>query len=211
MNESKYQLFNEQIEQSVQFPNKKVVSVFESEYELLELNSLRDEICRCIFCGLPQASLTLTNTLLELAMRVSIAYAKVAGVIIDENLLDSLGGKKKTGKKHSKNTLSNNINILFAMGLITEEQKELLHEYRKEYRNNFAHARLERIEKETMSFECINIPKKSYMQISKNLLELPMLYGLSLQMSAENTYIDYFLCVDNIIRNIYSKIIQYGK
>ena len=211
VNESKYQLFIEQIEKYVQSPNKLVMEAFNSEYAFIELNSLLNEVCLCIFCGLPQASITLTNTLLELAMRISIQYAKGIGIEINNNLLEPLKYEKKNGKKIPQNSLSNNIKIAFAMGLITHEQKDFLNKYRKDFRNNFSHARLETIEEEKIPIGSINISEKRCSQIENSLSEFLPLYGISLYMSAENSYIKNFLDIDKIIRSIICKINQYGK
>ena len=173
----------------------------------IELDALRDEICKCIFCGLPQASITLTNTLLELAIRVFIQYAQSAGITIDDNLLEPLKYEKRNGKKQPKNTLSNNTKIAFAMGLITEEQKEELNKYRMDFRNNYSHARHETIDNEKMSMYNINISERNFFQIEGTLSDIPMLYGISLYMSAEDSYINYFLNVDYIIRTISSKLL----
>src|ERR1035437_9424617 len=59
-----------------------VKGIFNQEYGYPELDPLRDEICKCIICGLNQAAMTLTNHLLEsslkkcLAMRFSIENKK---------------------------------------------------------------------------------------------------------------------------------------
>lgn len=211
VNKSKYQLFLEQVESHMQSPNKLVMEAFNSEYAFIELNSLLNEVCMCISCGLPQASITLTNTLLELAMRVSIQYAKGVGIEINENLLEPINYKKKNDKERSQNSLSNNIKIAFAMELITQEQKEFLDKYRKEFRNNFSHARLKAVEEEKIPIGSINISEKPCCQIEKSLSEFLPLYGISLYMSAENNYIKNFLDIDKIIRSIICKINQYGK
>lgn len=200
MNESKYQQFTEQIEQYIKSPNKTVISVFESEYELLELNSLRDEICKCIFCGFYQAAITLTNTLLEMATISAIEKSKCLKIEIDETKID----KKTYGKSDSN--LGYRIEMLYFGGIITELQRDDLHRCRIWLRNTFSHADLKDVAKEDIPIKCWDLEKQTTFDSVVNLEILSMLKGIAFHKSAEENYITYFLYVDCIIRTLSSKL-----
>lgn len=51
----------------------KIPTIFNWEYGYPELDPLRDEICKCLICGLYQASITLTNHLLESSLKKCLA------------------------------------------------------------------------------------------------------------------------------------------
>lgn len=57
---------------------KLVRNIFENPYDYATLDPIRNEICKCIICGLFQASITLTNFLLERSLKhcLSVSYIK---------------------------------------------------------------------------------------------------------------------------------------
>ena len=182
----------------------KIEEVFHSQYDFMELNALRDEICRCIVCGFSQAALTLTNTLLELTTISVVDRAQKLNIYMDTTMID----KKQYGSSDSN--LGYRIEMLYYGRIITESQREDLHKCRIWLRNTFSHADLKSVGKEKMPIEILNLDEQTKTDCTKSLLDLPMLKGIAFQMSAEENYINYFLYVDNFIRYVELKLQNYG-
>lgn len=202
MEESTYQQFIELLEHRVKShtPQESILRAFEDEYGLTELDPLRDEICKCIFCGLPQAAVTLTNMLLEMATISAIEKSKRQKIEIDETKIDN----KKYGKSDSK--LGYRIEMLYFGGIITELQRDNLHRCRIWLRNTFSHADLKNVAKEDIPIKCWDLEKQTTFDSVVNLEILSMLKGIAFHKSAEENYITYFLYVDYIIRALSSKL-----
>ena len=182
----------------------KIKNIFHSQYDFMELNALRDEICRCIVCGFSQAALTLTNTLLELTTISVVDRAQKLNIHMDTTKID----KKQYGSSDSN--LGYRIEMLYYGRIISELQREDLHKCRIWLRNTFSHADLKSVGKEKMPIEILNLDEQTKTDCTKSLLDLPMLKGIAFQMSAEENYINYFLYVDNFIRYVELKLQNYG-
>lgn len=182
----------------------KIEEVFHSQYDFMELNALRDEICRCIVCGFYQAAITLTNTLLEMATISAVKESKRLKIKIDETRID----KKKYGKNDSK--LGYRIEMLYFGEIITELQRDDLHQCRMWLRNTFSHADLKNVAKEGNPIKCWDLDKQVIFNNVVNLEILSMLKGIAFYTSAEENHISYFLYVDYIIRHIELKLQNYG-
>ncbi len=182
----------------------KIKNIFHSQYDFMELNALRDEICRCIVCGFSQAALTLTNTLLELTTISVVDRAQKLNIYMDTTKID----KKQYGSSDSN--LGYRIEMLYYGRIISELQREDLHKCRIWLRNTFSHADLKSVGKEKMSIEILNLDEQTKTDCTKSLLDLSMLKGIAFQMSAEENYINYFLYVDNFIRSVELKLQNHG-
>jgi len=51
----------------------KIEDIFNSRYNYPKLDSVRNEICKCLICNLNQAAITLTNHLLESSLKMCLA------------------------------------------------------------------------------------------------------------------------------------------
>lgn len=192
-----------------------VSDVYESDSGFPTLDPVRNEICVCIMCGLNQAAVTLTNHYLESCLKKLVIVAE------SRDHRGSLGDITRAFKsptdKYSKKSLFEMIEITYSKGLITEDEKELLHQFRKLFRNPFSHANT----KETFRFGTIPILVINKDEIN-NLDDLAKLQGepnaevdpadfLPIQgilqaLISEEVSEKYFRKVDEIIFNIITRI-----
>ena len=192
-----------------------VLDAFENEYDWPELDPVRDEICKCIICGLYQAAIVLTNYLLEDTLKVALVSQEV---ILDKDrpkkdlcdLFDKatrdLSGKPlwETSKKAREK------------GIISEEEKQLIDKLRSEFRNPYSHADNRKI------FEGVCIPttivtvdnsasegsvrQETIMELSAAVT--PFVQGMLGPIQAEKLASKYFLSVDGIVRKIRQRIFR---
>lgn len=134
-------------EYSRTFPERFKLIEFEygNPYSWPEMDTLRYEICGCIGFGLNQAAITLTNHLLESLLKYSLAYTyaqrneKHSGS--EYELVNLVMQYTEEGlKKYGKEKLSRNIDEAKKVGLIDSEEADLLHYFRKKFRNPFGHS-----------------------------------------------------------------------
>lgn len=191
-----------------------VSDVYESDSGFPTLDPVRNEICVCIMCGLNQAAVTLTNHYLESCLKKLVILAE------SRDHRGSLGDITRAFKsptdKYAKKSLFEMIEITYSKGLITEDEKELLHQFRKLFRNPFSHANT----KETFRFGTIPILVINKDEIN-NLDDLAKLQGepnaevdpadfLPIQgilqaLISEEVSEKYFRKVDEIIFNIITR------
>ncbi|MES2268794.1 MAG: hypothetical protein V4520_18665 [Bacteroidota bacterium] len=113
------------------------------ESYLLKLNGsydfIRDEICHCITFNLFQASITLTNHLLELLMKNSLTIKDIGSAKIT-SLAEVNSKQAPSIKKYDSMTLEKTIDESFTQNIITDKERDRLHLYRKTLRNAYGHA-----------------------------------------------------------------------
>jgi len=73
MNDLRIRQFIDELNTNMSSNYQIVADIFNTGYGYPELDPLRDEICKCIICGLHQASITLTNHLLEASLKKCLA------------------------------------------------------------------------------------------------------------------------------------------
>ena len=194
-----------------------IAETFENEYGWPEVDSVRSEVCKCLICGLNQAAITLTNHLLESVLKKAL--------IIDESAKNKTAQSDitnvfddATAQFASKN-LYENIEQAYTTGLITKEEKDTLHNCRKDYRNAFSHADPQK------TFSGISIPatifttkdldnpeeffKRAFTDkpnVSLSAKNNVIIQGLIQSIKAKDEAVDYFLTIDGIIRNLCSKL-----
>jgi hypothetical protein len=138
--------FVDELNKTIPSHSELIKNIFNSEYGYPELDPVRDEICKCIICGLYQAAITVTNHLLEQSIKTCLIFKhsienKKDGTDVFDICKDGI-------KKYDGINLSNAINCACAVGLITKEQKQLLHQLREDFRNAYSHASLSKIRRE---------------------------------------------------------------
>lgn len=102
------------------------------------LNPVRDEICKCIICNLGQASITLTNHLLELALKTCLIRRDLKK---NKGLLSKLKNIFNPSiKKYGNKDMWETIDFAFKFGLITTDQETKLKDYKNKFRNSWGHA-----------------------------------------------------------------------
>ena len=113
---------------------------FENEYEFPDLDPIRYEICICIFFNLGQAAITLTNHLIEAALKRILAHNDFYNDYEKNSNLDYLKDLSKYFKKYDSKTLYENITTAHSKGLINENERKELLRIKDDYRNAYSHA-----------------------------------------------------------------------
>lgn len=201
-------------------PNYEVIKdIFDNEYKYPALDPIRDEICKSIICGLYQATMTLTNHLLERSLKfcLAIKYSKEnknEKNKIEDVFVDGI-------EMYYKLDLQVTITRACTQGLITKLEKKELQNYREKFRNPYSHA-------DANIFNDIYIKGKTVSTIDLKadfeeflkkcfddntdtvvpLKNIPFAHGIFQKEIAKNDCIPYFTRVDEIIRNMLKKINQ---
>jgi hypothetical protein len=214
---SHFQSFVEELNKIMFLNYKAMESLFENQYGYPELDPVRAEICRCLVCGLNQAAITLTNHLLEMSLKTCLIFQyskKNKGA--DTGIFDFFD---EGVKKYDNVDLGQSINAACTIGLLTKEQKILLHNFREKFRNAFSHGSLEKTFGDnatkakvitTKDFNSIEELGKIAFDESKDrevkLTKLPMFRGIAQAMYAKQNGMPYFVEVDKIIRSMLSNL-----
>ncbi|SEM14187.1 hypothetical protein SAMN04488008_11028 [Maribacter orientalis] len=183
---------------------------FEDELTVLDnLKEVRTEICYCIFFGLNQAAITLTNHLLEDTLKTGLLYSEY-GVKLLNDLNDMDTFYKDGLDKYNGLDLSGTINRSCSKGLISKEEKKILHEFRERLRNGFSHSDSRKIFKDIKvpfwmgSFRDIDEEKLNFKECS--ISDIPQFQGLAKSELAKNHSFHYFNCVYGILKKIEKKL-----
>jgi hypothetical protein len=204
------------------FPSRFKLVEFEysTPYDWPEMDTLRYEICGCISFGLNQAAITLTNHLLESLLKYSLVYrhslnpSKPLGA--EYQLVKLMMHFTKEGlKKYGKATLDQNINEANKLGLINDEESELLHLFRKKFRNPFGHSDKNGI------FGDLSVPVSvstiqdseliSQPEVVMKIEDMPIFHGLAQAQLAEIDAPEYFRKMDRLVRKIKTRVFPSNK
>lgn len=205
-----FKTFITDLNSSIKTNYKSIEWIFNTEYGYPEFDPLRDEVCKCIICDLHQAAITLTNHLLETSLKKCLIYKHT----IQNNKRKDLKisqlfqeGIKKYDNK--KSDLSKSINSACSNGLITKDQKKLLHQYRDSFRNSYSHASSEKL------FKDVKIKGKEISSVEEifsdtneilNVIDIPIIQGIVQCELAKKESLGYLKNIDNIIRQMISKL-----
>lgn len=97
------------------------------------------EICTCFYLKNNMAAVTLTNHLLESAIKFALVYKEGNGKTFDDpRTMDTLF--EEECKMYMGEDLGNNIKTLYNKGMITVPQKDRLIHLKNLYRNPYSHA-----------------------------------------------------------------------
>lgn len=190
--------------------------IFKNLYDWEELDSIRHEICLCIMFGMYQAAMTLTNHLLESLLKNSlITYhgrqVKQTKEQVRGKTITFLREKYSEGKKlYNDISLSKSINLAREKGLISDDQKITLHEFRENFRNAYSHAdKNKTFGKSTMPVTAFRVDGNKIVEDESEVVEISdFLIGqgvIQYQFSQEHA-IPYFLYIDKLIREIKLKV-----
>ena len=194
-----------------------IAEAFENEYGWPEVDSVRSEVCKCLICGFYQAAITLTNHLLESVLKKAL--------IIDESAKNKTEQSDITNvfddatEQYANKDLDYTINQACRKGLITKNDKKLLHIFRERYRNAYSHADPQK------TFSGVSIPatifttkdldnpeeffKRAFTDKPNVILSAEnnvIIQGLMQSSKAEDEAMDYFLTTDGMIRNLCSRL-----
>lgn len=187
----------------------KVSFEFENEYEYPVLDPLRYEICLCIFFNLSQAAITLTNHLIESALKRILSHNDF---YIDYKKNPELGYLRdlpKYFKKYDSNNLYDNIKKAFSKGLINETEKKELLRIKEAYRNAYSHADKSKTFKDQKDIILeLGLNENGEMKNTEheiNIKEMPLFQGIFQAIRAENEAVEYFKFIDSLIRKLLKK------
>ncbi|MFV1450501.1 hypothetical protein VBZ51_15200 [Maribacter sp. HS] len=203
----------EKVNSKLDFDLKEVAKIkpfFEDELTILDnLKEVRTEICYCLFFGLHQAAITLTNHLLEDTLKTGLLYSEYGVKLLDD--LAEMDTYYKEGlDKYSSLDLSSTINRSCSKGLITKLEKKILHEFRERLRNGFSHSDSRKIFKDIKvpfyfgSFGKIEEEPLNFKEFS--ISDIPQFQGLAKSELAKNHSFDYFNYVYGILKRIEDKL-----
>ena len=99
----------------------KIKNQFNNEYDWPEFDPLRDEIAKCLICDLCQASITLTNHLIENFFKTILIYNELS---YNKNSKDTL--IRSYVDKYDGLDLSNTLGLAIRKGIIKKDQWKLL-------------------------------------------------------------------------------------
>lgn len=210
MNDDRINSFIKDLNENISSNYPKIATIFNLEYGYPELDPLRDEICKCLICGLYQASITLTNHLLESSLKKCLA---IKYSIDNKDNNSELENVFKDGIAiYDKCKLSETINKACSNGLIAKEQKKQLNKFREEYRNPYSHAESAKIfNNNSLKGRSISLIdgessddllKRIFEPITTELLikDVLPIQGIAQAMLAKEISAPYFFEVDKIIR-----------
>lgn len=114
--------------------------LMETKLTLLKsLYPILAEICSCFYLQKNMAAVTLTNHLLESAIKFALVFKEGNGKTFDDLAkMDTLF--EEECKMYMGETLNNNINNLHEKGMIDDAQKDRLIHLKNLYRNPYSHA-----------------------------------------------------------------------
>ena len=217
MEKSRIELFIEELNSCILQNHESIKDIFNAKYGYPELDPIRDEICKCIICNLHQASITLTNHLLESSLKKClIMNYSVANKQTDATIENAF---KKGTEQFDKLKLDETISRACTQGLITKEQKKMLKKFKDDFRNPYSHAEATKIFKDTtvigksISLTKDEEPEKFLERIfdnstdnQLNVIDILPVHGIIQIIIAKQISVPYFKKVDEIIREMLLKI-----
>ena len=114
--------------------------LMETKLTLLKsLYPILAEICSCFYLQKNMAAVTLTNHLLESAIKFALVFKEGNGKTFDDLAkMDTLF--EKECKMYMYEDIGKNIGTLYKKGMITKEQQKRLIQFKNLYRNAYSHA-----------------------------------------------------------------------
>jgi hypothetical protein len=189
-----------------------VRAALNTEYDLPELEKLRKELCFCVTMGLWQASICLTNVLLERFLKSILIYNNTTTSCKGTaSLPEMLGTLEVSQKKYEDMGLSQTTSEALEQHLIEQEVKAQLDVFRIEFRNSFFHANPKKMFSDTTirvtEYRLDTGQRKVHEEVPSSLF-MP-LHGDVMWGFAKENAIPYFIYVDHLIRATLPKV--FGK
>lgn len=193
----------------------KIKEAFETSYDWPEIDILKYEVCVCIIFSLNQAAITMTNHMLESFLKYALGYKQS---IQDERFKETVGDINALTDILSTlfeiddgKTLNDTINKSCTLGIITKEDKKILHKYRESIRNAYSHAEKRKIhENKEIPVQLAKINDLTGIQVQQEsiqkILHMPFIHGLAQLEHAKANAIPYFLYIDKLVRKSKHKI-----
>jgi len=188
-------------------------------YEWPEMDTLRGEVCLCLFFGLHQAAITLTNHFFESLLKYALiihdskntrktgSLKKEVGKSMPESLQKEL---EKATKQHGDSDLGDNINKACSRELITKVQKKRLHALREGFRNAFGHSdKKKTFGDATMQVQGLRLTEGGYKiepPVEVRVADFMIVQGLMQAEQAKEEAVEYFLEMHQLANQIRIKL-----
>jgi hypothetical protein len=180
----------------------KVYPFLNTSFGQYELDAIHHEICYCLLLDLTQASITLTNHLLEKHLKLLLIYNEKGRDRQAQSLNDLNDLYGEASAQYGSLDLNDTINRCCTRGLISKEDKKHLHKYREVFRNGFSHADMSKI------FGDAKIPLAmgSFTDPSRietgefRVADIPLLQGVAQKQVADTHAFEYYQHVYQIIQ-----------
>lgn len=171
-----------------------LVSIKKINFKILTLlNPIVAELCNCLSVNAYQASITLTNHLLEKALKTAIIFDEGRVKVNDNSLrLDEVF--KEAYDRYDGIDMDKAINKCCRIGLINKEEKLKLMELKRDFRNPYSHAEAKTILNNITSNVAVGYLdkyKEAEMQ-TLNVSMVPILHGEAQLAVAKKYGFEYF-------------------
>lgn len=173
-----------------------------------ELEPKFNEIISCIIMESYSASITLTNHVLERLLKLALIIDIVGLDKIKIEDWNSVYSSVDVDKINSTK-LNDTINICKSRGLISEDEKEHLHQLRESIRNGFSHFDPRQIFKDELDTKTLvyNTPNPAYKKsIELNFKSIPILQSVYTNLFAKENAQYFFEVVFEMTYNIQKRI-----
>ncbi len=187
--------------------------VYTNHYDFPELDPLRHEIVLALIFGLNQAAITLTNHLLESALKNFLIAFHSRDLKVGSSqtgVLSLIAATKPAQKKYGSMNLYDTIEETFKANLIGEDDKQLLHRFRKYMRNAYGHAdKSKTFRGSHTTVQGITINEdglKTDKPVDVGIEDLLVGQGIFQATMAERDAPMYFLEIDKIIRMLMESV-----
>ena len=176
-----------------------------------ELNAKIFEICKCIMCNSYNASITLTNHVLERLLKLALIANETGIEPVDANLWND--HFEQPHKNYTDKTLGNTIELCKKHDLISQQEKDYLFDkVREQIRNGFSHSDSDKIlvenEEFTTMFKVSLTNLNDITPVKMNLKNIPILQSIQMEDFAKENAIKYFDFVFTLISNIENKLYE---
>lgn len=192
-----------------------LADVLKIKFDFPPLEPVRYEICLCIMCGFNQAAITLTNHFFESSLKkLLILYESRSN---NTSTCEISSAFVDATEKYAKKNLKDIIDDTYDYGLIDSREKDVLHHFRKEYRNPYSHANpkqmfsnglfpirlvhVDEIESVDDFYKFFEAPNTEVNP--QDFLPIQGLFGV---LKSDNCSKDYFLMVDEIVLRVINQL-----
>ncbi len=185
---------------------------FDIKYKVFhELNKLVFEINKCLILEFHNASITLTNHLLERLLKLALIYYETGIGSAPVKEWNSIFNEPNN--KYSSINFGTSIELCKKHGLINSEEKAFLYDIVRDLmRNGFSHADssiiLNGFPDEVTVFEGSfkNTTELKPMKLNQN--SIPFIQAMNIETFAKDTAFDYFDYVIDLIYNIENRLVE---
>lgn len=194
--------------------------VFETDYRINELSSIKRRIEYCLIYGEHLPAMLTTNFLLEYFVKISLIYNyinnnKKENVTIDSHPFAPSEELEIPTDLYDEKNLHNNIEKMKKEKLINDEEYERLNFFKEKFRNTLSHANRKKLyDNAEILIEAITVENNELVskgKKSEKLHLLPYADFLFLDKFSKLNCISYFLELDQIIKNVIGRIIPENK